>query len=50
MTEISINEFRQFKERLDKAKKILLVVHKKPDGDTLGIGLRFGGLFKKPRI
>ena len=47
MTEISINEFRQFKDRLDKAKKILLVVHKKPDGDTLGSGCALGGYLKK---
>lgn len=47
MTEISINEFRQFKERLDKAKKILLVVHKKPDGDTLGSACALAGYFKK---
>ena len=47
MTEISINEFRQFKDRLDKAKNILLVVHKKPDGDTLGSGCALGGYLKK---
>ena len=49
MTEISINEFRQFKERLDKAKKILLVVHKKPDGDTLGSACALAGYLKKCR-
>lgn len=47
MTEISLNEFRQFKDRLDKAKKILLVVHKKPDGDTLGSACALGGYLKK---
>lgn len=47
MTEISLNEFRQFKERLDKAKKILLVVHKKPDGDTLGSACALAGYLIK---
>ena len=47
MTEISIDEFRQFKDRLDKAKKILLIVHEKPDGDTLGSACALAGYLKK---
>ena len=47
MTEISIDKFRQFKDRLDKAKKILLIVHEKPDGDTLGSACALAGYLKK---
>lgn len=47
MTEISIKEFHQLKDRLDKAKKIVLVVHKKPDGDTLGSACALAGYLIK---
>lgn len=50
MTGILISEFQKLKDQFDRAKKILLIVHKKPDGDTLGSGCAIAGYLKKRQI
>jgi len=40
-------KFRQAKTLIDKSEKILLIAHRKPDGDTLGACISFYHAFKK---
>lgn len=47
MTDIAFQEFQKLKECLDKDLKILLVVHRRPDGDALGSACALAGYLKK---
>jgi len=40
-------EFQRAKRLIDKSQKILLIAHRKPDGDTLGTCIAFDHILKK---